>query len=403
MSGIGWIDLSEADLQQARQVLASADGEDTVDQLGLGALRDGLSDRLFPATSTIMTEVRYYVFVPTMFRHLEDRRSTGMNIADASRQLEIQIRRRLVAGCPPGTTGIFGVEAERLRRWPSDVYWAGLRTLDILRFSGSKTGYFSALSPDYYQRVAFRRRRGSQKLGLEHDQLERPGVWDEKFPTNWSGLGQGLTFELTAGEGLYLQRCYERQFSTSLFTWLLRNEAALPGKTEGFWFFDGLPGSLKCLVDYAQRFSYLHWGAQLLYNVLVDELTPQKAKYDVRAAFVRWFEGAEIQLLEDSGWDWEDFRVVLERDGHTAAAALDFAGKWRRELLMALSPQELFNSPLIKRLFMKREHDKKGLRARLRFPDRDRRTYNFPNHRLLFRWPTAHSFITRIRAAVSSV
>lgn len=36
----------------------------TLDELGIGSIRDTFSDELFPGTSTIQTRARYFLFVP---------------------------------------------------------------------------------------------------------------------------------------------------------------------------------------------------------------------------------------------------------------------------------------------------------------------------------------------------
>ncbi len=43
----------------------------TLDELGIGAIRDALSDLLFPGTSTIQTRPRYFLLVPWAFLRLE--------------------------------------------------------------------------------------------------------------------------------------------------------------------------------------------------------------------------------------------------------------------------------------------------------------------------------------------
>jgi hypothetical protein len=46
---------------------------DTVDDLGIGTVRDSISNSLFPGTSVIQTRARYFLFVPWLFRRAEQR------------------------------------------------------------------------------------------------------------------------------------------------------------------------------------------------------------------------------------------------------------------------------------------------------------------------------------------
>lgn len=45
-----------------------------IDPLGLGPVRDALSETLFPGISTIQTRARYFPFVPWIYRSLDEDR-----------------------------------------------------------------------------------------------------------------------------------------------------------------------------------------------------------------------------------------------------------------------------------------------------------------------------------------
>ena len=69
-----WLDLTASDRDRMRQVLDLFKERGTVDEMGLGRLRDALSEALFPGTSTIQTRLRYVLFVPWIYRQLEARK-----------------------------------------------------------------------------------------------------------------------------------------------------------------------------------------------------------------------------------------------------------------------------------------------------------------------------------------
>ncbi len=58
-SYISWVDFDPEARQQAQELLALSKSPNARDELGLATLRDGISDALFPATSTIHTKLRY--------------------------------------------------------------------------------------------------------------------------------------------------------------------------------------------------------------------------------------------------------------------------------------------------------------------------------------------------------
>lgn len=63
-STIGWLDQSEEQQRKMREVIALFAEPGTVDELGIGVVRDAFSDLLFPGLSTVQTRIRYFLFVP---------------------------------------------------------------------------------------------------------------------------------------------------------------------------------------------------------------------------------------------------------------------------------------------------------------------------------------------------
>ena len=50
-----WLDYSQTDQRRAREIVAMFSQRESRDELGLGGIRDALSDTLFPATSVVLT------------------------------------------------------------------------------------------------------------------------------------------------------------------------------------------------------------------------------------------------------------------------------------------------------------------------------------------------------------
>jgi hypothetical protein len=63
VSAIAWVDFDEAERERAQRLMQLFTEQDTRDELGLGAIRDSISDHLFPGTSTIQTRLRYMLFI----------------------------------------------------------------------------------------------------------------------------------------------------------------------------------------------------------------------------------------------------------------------------------------------------------------------------------------------------
>src|SRR4051812_5130638 len=90
-STIAWLDHSELDRRRTNELLRQFEEKDTVDELGIGQIRDALSDRLFPGTSIIQTRARYFLFIPWMYQRLEEKRKRADAIEDVAHDFEINL------------------------------------------------------------------------------------------------------------------------------------------------------------------------------------------------------------------------------------------------------------------------------------------------------------------------
>ena len=126
----------------------------TLDELGIGRIRDTISEVLFPGTSTIQTRARYFLFIPWILKMVEERRYS--NPADHARHLQMTLCNALDRTHGPNQ-GVIGREAgATLRRWPDSIYWPGLERWGIRLYRGSVPSYFAALRrpPSWMSREA---------------------------------------------------------------------------------------------------------------------------------------------------------------------------------------------------------------------------------------------------------
>ena len=78
-------------------MLRSLEEPTTIDVLGLGTVRDAFSAMLSPGTSTIETRLRYLIFLPWIFKRLEDQRVPAADFARRLRDAEASAAMR---SCP---------------------------------------------------------------------------------------------------------------------------------------------------------------------------------------------------------------------------------------------------------------------------------------------------------------
>lgn len=114
-------------------VLSLLTAPGAVDELGIGQIRDGFADRLFPGTSTIQTRAKYFFLVPYLAMELERERDlTPKAFLERLNKMELDLIEPLKQS---GETGVIGATAGRkLQGKPSSIYWAGLRTFEMFRY-----------------------------------------------------------------------------------------------------------------------------------------------------------------------------------------------------------------------------------------------------------------------------
>ena len=93
-STLSWLDSSEHERRTVMQLVSALNEPGTLDELGIGSIRDTFSDELFPGTSTIQTRARYFLFVPWIMEMVEA--SSTSNHANHARWLQLQLCNALV-------------------------------------------------------------------------------------------------------------------------------------------------------------------------------------------------------------------------------------------------------------------------------------------------------------------
>ena len=65
---IGFIDFSKEERNKILATLKLLGTQTALDELGIGVIRDGYADILFPGISTIQTRAKYFVLIPYLFQ-----------------------------------------------------------------------------------------------------------------------------------------------------------------------------------------------------------------------------------------------------------------------------------------------------------------------------------------------
>src|SRR5438105_13799279 len=97
MSFLSWLDYSDRERRETLDVIDLFSEQDTVDELGLGTIRDAFADYLFPGTSTIQTQAGYFLFLPWLFLKLEKKKTPSFEVPNRARVVQGRLRDGLVA------------------------------------------------------------------------------------------------------------------------------------------------------------------------------------------------------------------------------------------------------------------------------------------------------------------
>ena len=135
-SAIAWLDASREDQRRMREIVNIFAQSESRDELGIGQVRDALSDSLFPGTSTLHTRARYLLFVPWCFVAAA---AKGGTAARGERRVEDN-ERALIAGLTDlgATDGLIGrLAGVAVKTLPSALYWGALRQYAHLASGGA--------------------------------------------------------------------------------------------------------------------------------------------------------------------------------------------------------------------------------------------------------------------------
>src|SRR5690349_5207185 len=221
-STFSWLDHSDRERQRMLDAIERLAEKETRDELGLGSIRDGLSDLFFPGTNTIQTRARYFLFIPWIYRRLEAGRGGADNVAMRARREELALCEALCRS-DEEVEGIIGARAGReLKRLPSNIYWLGLERWGIRQFRGSQDDYHRYL------------KRPEKLVPVRSDDLDivegsARASWHAGLPDPPKDLLEVADLRLTRDEAQYLQERIRDCAQKSLLWCLLATNERVQG------------------------------------------------------------------------------------------------------------------------------------------------------------------------------
>lgn len=256
-----------------REVIALFAENGTVDDIGIGVVRDAFSDLLFPGISTVQTRLRYFFFVPWVYQRLEAERVSSEKAEAVARRWELQLIRSLKA--TGESNGVIGRDAgDNLKQLPSFTYWNGLRFVGIRQFGGTRADYHRAM--DSINAGNRRAVRGEGDDTVFRDSQR----WHHHLPPAPDDLFSQASLSLTAQEASYLQERFIQADGDSLFASMIRDPSLIDDALPNPWDavdVDSLRPATALRLRHARWFSEVIYGAQVLYNLMLAEASAERS------------------------------------------------------------------------------------------------------------------------------
>lgn len=347
---IAWLDASSEEQRRMRDIISLFADRASLDELGIGTIRDAVSDMLFPGTSTLLTRARYLLLVPWAYQRAA--RSTD----PVARADEYERKLISVLRATEDHAGLLGMRAGvALANLPSTIYWSILGRYGILAEPGISR--VQALSPATQRRNPWHPTTPPVPLG---------------FPAQVDG-----GFALTRPEAEWLRDRILAEAPGSLMAHLAvhrpdRDSDAPWRDPQAITVADA---ETRLLLHHARSFSGAIRGASLLYNLLLGEAYEKAGHTAVvrpveryRAELENW-AGIAATELDLATWDLNDLitRVELFRDAPIHAGTRLFVHQWV-DLLRTTDLATLADDETARAAVVRRERQHKGSHARLTSP-----------------------------------
>jgi hypothetical protein len=391
-----WLDQSDQQRRKVLDLLAMFKERETVDELGLGTIRDAIADLLFPGTSAPQTRARYFFFVPWMYQQFERKRTPSAELARRARRFELDLIDALLnAG---ESDGVIGRLARRnLQRLPSNIYWSGLRRLGIYLGDGSQERYQASLDA-FYQRPKDLRSDDGDPIG------GRRGNWHRQLPEAPERFEASPTLALQRQEAEYLRDQIQASAPDSLFAAMVRdhNEPNEEFPWDNPKHLRHSPAIQQQLL-HARNFSEVMNGAALLYNLILADLTKHdERRTEYHSAIGEWAARVQSRASELAGWSLEDLWLCAEAEGARVSLPTKlFVADWCR-IVLSGDPAVAATSKRARDLVERRE---RALKRRMARVDNQRARERWGGAagtaRLNYRWPNAARIAADIIQATS--
>jgi hypothetical protein len=327
-SGLGWVDFSDTDKQKVMRVIEMLKPDGTVDELGVGVVRNSLSDAMFSGITTIMTRAKYYFIIPRILHSYITLKHKPESVREYVRIQENEIMNELTKKyLDVGTLldeGIIGYTIaldnlklsksryKEVERKPSTIYWNGIRTYGIYKGQLSLTNFLDLIENRKSNKITTGYLAEDRETGDDRDS-EHDGFFPFSLSDYEKDWRKDLSISLTPDEGDFLrQRIIDTQ-KKKLLGQVLSNKQRVKEFLKAKYFCDlcdmpfvsQLSAETQTIIYAARDFWQIMEGAHIRYNIILHS-RHGSGKF-MEECNVKWSDWVKKM----SKFDWKKFNKEI--------------------------------------------------------------------------------------------
>ena len=271
---LGWVDYSKEEKDTIQELLKMLGEVNSLDELGVGVVRDSISDLLYPGTSVLHTRAKYYILIPELF---EMAKRNDLTTSSDVRNFINDYQDKIAKGLKNSNNGkeeygIIGGRNHSVKIKPTRIYWNALRVTRIL--CDEKLSFDDACS-----RVAVYNKKTQNITYKAEDEKRGADDYNGEIPyftlfntpckQRIEDFLKNPTLSLTKDEAQYLndQFLVAPIMKGTLISYCLENNYSFKGVSFANILNSDIPNELRNIINLAVEFADFIYGAYIVYNI----------------------------------------------------------------------------------------------------------------------------------------
>lgn len=282
------------------------------DELGVGTIRDAMSNKLFPGFSTLHTRAKYFFITPYILLDKERKQRKSESGKDYFNRVEIETNNTIIKfyeSCKERKEESYFGKFKKdgvLKRQPSEIYWNGITTLRLVNYDGTLDQLLRDKHSTIEELLSCNQGDDTVK---EQGENNKPRVVDAGSADGWieNITEKGLT--LTSVEAQILRDRLIKHTPNSLPTELLTNDEVWEVYKAAAYKDKGNEQITNALINFVEKAYKLVENEELRTNLITAHdlslfLYGPHIAYNLRLAEQVKAAESVIQELRDMGIVW---------------------------------------------------------------------------------------------------